>query len=167
MGESDGRENTPSNTGGVASSRREGTVVGDIGFNQQHPELRTLLLPNLTNHLCSGTWAAVPISVMPYRSQSQLHQVEGPCPCTALRTVYQKCQDNNGFCKDVMKLYEKLQFRVHWDSLAFSYWRRCSFHCRFLLSFGGISNSGSERQTGQVSEQKVTAIWFLQELWTT
>lgn len=50
--------------------------------------------------------------------------------------------------KDVMKLYEKLQFRVPWDSLAFSYWRRCSFHCRFLLSFGGISNSGSERKTG-------------------
>jgi len=121
--------------------------------HQQRSELHTPLLPKLTNHLCSGTRVTVPISLMPYRSQPQLHQVEGPFTCTALRTVYQEHQDHNSFCKDVMKLQKKSQFRVHWDSLASSYWRRCSFHCRFLLSFGGISNSGSERQTGQVSEQ--------------
>lgn len=64
-GRSDGREKSLSDTGGVDSSRREGTVVGDVGFNQQHLELPPLL-PNLTNHLCSGMWVAAPISVMSY-----------------------------------------------------------------------------------------------------
>lgn len=113
-------------------------------------------------------WVAVPVSVTPYRSQSQLHQVEGPCTCTALRTLYQKHQNNNNsFCKDIMKLYEKFEFRVHRDSLASGYWRRCSFHWRFLLNFGGVSTSGSERQMEQVSEQGVTAIQLPQELPTT
>lgn len=62
---------------------------------------------------------------------------------------------------------KKLKFRVHLGSLGFSYWRRCSFHCRFLFIFGGISNSGSERETGKVSEQRVTAVWFLHTVKTT
>lgn len=118
---------------------------------QELSELHTLLLPSLTRHLCSGTWVAVLISLTPYRSQAQLHEAERPFTCTALRTVYRKHQNNNSFCKDIMKLYEKLEFRVHKDSLAFSYWRRCSFHCRFLLNFGGVSTSGSERQMERTS----------------
>lgn len=104
-------------------------------------------------------WVAVSESVTPYGSQSQLHQVERPFTCAAPRTVYQKNQNSNGFCKDIVKLYEKLtKFRVHRDSLASGYWRRCSFHCRFLFNFGGASTSGSERQMEQVSEQGLTAI---------
>lgn len=85
-------------------------------------------------HKCDTIW--VTVTAAPGRWW-------GPFTCTALRTVYQKHQNSNGFYKDIMKLYEKLEFRVHRASLASGYWRRCSFHCRFLLNFGGVNTSAS------------------------
>lgn len=133
---------------------------GGMAVKITHPTLVGLLYPEEGNsgrscqscisfcYLASQATSAVdmravPISVTPYGWQSQLHQVEGPLTCTALRTLYQKYQNSNSFCKDIMKLYEKLEFRVHRDSLASGYWRRCSFHCTFLLNFGGVRTSGS------------------------
>lgn len=113
-----------------------GKVVG--AFRATHPFApqphKTLLHWDVNGCACKFDTIQVTITAA---------KVEGPFISTALRTVYQKHQNNNSFCKDIMKLYEKLEFRVHKDSLAFSYWRRCSFHCRFLLNFGGVSTSGS------------------------